>query len=69
MEADLVTIKVTFNTRTMLRILAAHTDQDMYQIAESLAWDEMKRRRIKPAEIVKRAAKRFNGAPETSKAT
>lgn len=64
--AELVTIKVTQNARTMLRLLAAHSGAEMCAIAEDLAWAEMKRRKIEPSAILKKAKARQqkNGQPE-----
>lgn len=59
MATDFVTIKVTSDTRTMLRLLAAHSGKDIYDIAESLAWAEMKRKKISPSDILKKANKKF----------
>jgi hypothetical protein len=59
MATDFVTIKVTQNTRTMLRLLAANSDKDIYEVAEAIAWSEMKRKRIAPSEVLKKAMARF----------
>lgn len=46
MTTDLITIKVTPDTRTMLRVLAAHDGKDMHEVAGDVLWAEMKRRKI-----------------------
>lgn len=58
MATEFVTIKVTTDTRVMLRLLSAHSGKDIYDIAEMLAWDEMKRKKISPSEVLKEATKR-----------
>jgi len=59
MVTDFVTLKVTANSRLMLRLLAANSDKDIYEIVETLAWDEMKRKKIKPSDVLKKAMARF----------
>ena len=62
--AELVTIKVTRDARTMLRLLSAHSDAEMCGIVEDLAWAEMKRKKIEPSAILKKAkARQRNGKP------
>lgn len=46
MATNLITIKVTPDTRTMLRVLAAHEGKDMHEVAGDVLWAEMKRRKI-----------------------
>lgn len=56
MATELITIKVTPDTRVMLRVLAAHAGKDMHQVAESLTWAEMKRKKIDLSDVMKRLA-------------
>jgi len=58
MATELITIKVTPDTRVMLRVLAAHAGKDMHQIAESLTWAEMKRKKIDLSTVLKQLGKR-----------
>lgn len=43
----LVTIKVTEDTRRMLRILSAHHNVNLYDVAEALCWADMKKHRLR----------------------
>jgi hypothetical protein len=42
----MVTVKLSADTRQMLRILAAHSGKSMHRVAAELAWAEMKRLRL-----------------------
>lgn len=42
----MVTLKVSEDARTLLRVLAAHKGQTMYDVAEDLFWKEAKRLRL-----------------------
>ena len=42
----MVTLKVSADARTLLRVLAAHKGQKMYDVAEDLFWKEAKRLKL-----------------------
>lgn len=42
----MVTLKVSEDARSLLRILAAHKGKTMYDVAEDLFWAEMKRLKL-----------------------
>ena len=72
MATELITIKVSPDTRTMLRVLAAHSGNEMHEVAESVLWAEMKRRKIDVSATLKGfeqrlARKSTNGKPKEQK--
>jgi hypothetical protein len=61
MATQLITIKVGYHTRQWLRILAAHLNKPMHQVADELAWAELKRLKLSP---LKRATNDVKGKGE-----
>jgi len=53
----MVTLKVSADARTLLRLLAAHKGQNMYDVAEDLFWKEAKRLKLPLGQV-----KETNGA-------
>lgn len=67
MATELISIKVAPDTRTMLRVLAAHDGKEMHEVAGELLWAEMKRRKIDLTATMKMIKKRIearNGKKE-----
>lgn len=42
----MVTVKISEDARTLLRLLAAHKGKSMYDVAEDLFWAEAKRMKL-----------------------
>ena len=45
--ANLVTVKLTEDTRKMLKVLAADSGKTMHRVASDLAWNEMRRLKLR----------------------
>lgn len=43
---NMVTVKISEDARTLLRLLAAHKGKSMYDVAEDLFWAEAKRMKL-----------------------
>lgn len=56
----MVTVKISEDARTLLRVLAAHKGKSMYDVAENLFWAEAKRLKLS----VKGATTARNGKKE-----
>lgn len=70
MATELITIKVAPETRTMLRVLAAHDGKEMYEVAGDVLWAEMKRRKIDLSatmKLIKQRIKTKNGGKSKEK--
>jgi hypothetical protein len=61
---QLITIKVSPETRTMLRVLAAHEGKEMHEVAGDVLWAEMKRRKIDLGATMKMIKRRIEGKGE-----
>lgn len=70
MATGLITIKVSPDTRTMLRVLAAHDGKEMHEVAGDVLWAEMKRRKIDLTATMKMIKQRIeakNGSKKEKK--